>query len=109
MEVPAAPPVETPSVTSAIVDTNVVPPVTEIPVTNPVAAPTAPDMSTMQTNMANAETQALKQAQKPAPIPQRTLTADQLQRLNALTEQYKADQLSPEQYHEQRAKIIAEP
>jgi uncharacterized protein YnzC (UPF0291/DUF896 family) len=30
-------------------------------------------------------------------------------RLNALTEQYKADKLTPQEYHEQRAKILAEP
>jgi len=63
----------------------------------------------MQSGMTNAEAQAIKQAQKPAPVRQRDLTPDQRQRLDALTTQYKADQLSPEQYHEQRAKILAEP
>lgn len=39
----------------------------------------------------------------PSPLP-----ASKSQRLQALLEQYKADQITPEQYHSQRAKIIAE-
>ncbi len=40
------------------------------------------------------------------PVP---LSADKQQRLDALLVKYKADQLTPEQYHQQRAKILAEP
>jgi hypothetical protein len=41
----------------------------------------------------------------PPPSP---LSATKAQRLQALLEQYKTDQITPEQYHAQRAKIIAE-
>jgi hypothetical protein len=43
--------------------------------------------------------------QGPAP----PVSADKEQRLHALLLQYQADQLTPQQYHEQRAKILAEP
>ena len=43
---------------------------------------------------------------EPAPLP---ISADKQQRLADLLRQYKADQLSPEQYHQARTKILAEP
>ncbi|HEX4343016.1 MAG TPA: hypothetical protein VH255_06480 [Verrucomicrobiae bacterium] len=96
------------AVTNAVMDTNVAPPVDQTMMTNAVVqTPAMPDMTT-QTNMASAEAQAMKQADvKPVHVPVPVLTADQQQRLEALTMQYKADQISPQQYHEQRAKIIA--
>ncbi|HXT13155.1 MAG TPA: hypothetical protein VN873_16475 [Candidatus Angelobacter sp.] len=41
--------------------------------------------------------------------PPSPLSPAKQQKLDALLEKYKADQISPEQYHEQRAKILAEP
>ena len=43
------------------------------------------------------------------PGPPPPVSADKVQKLNALLQQYKADQITPEQYHEQRAKILAGP
>jgi len=40
------------------------------------------------------------------PLP---ISAEKQQRLANLLEQYRADQITPEQYHQQRAKILAEP
>jgi hypothetical protein len=37
------------------------------------------------------------------------ISGDKQQRLAALLQQYRADQITPEQYHQQRAKILAEP
>jgi hypothetical protein len=37
------------------------------------------------------------------------VSADKEQRLQELLSKYKADQISPEEYHQQRAKILAEP
>jgi hypothetical protein len=37
------------------------------------------------------------------------LSAAKEQKLNELLNQYRADQITPQQYHEQRAKILAEP
>ncbi len=45
----------------------------------------------------------------PIPGPPPPVSADKEQRLHALLLQYQADQLTPQQYHEQRAKILAEP
>lgn len=45
----------------------------------------------------------------PLPPPPPAVSATKQQRLQQLLQQYMADQLTPEQYHEQRAKILAEP
>jgi hypothetical protein len=37
------------------------------------------------------------------------ISADKQQRLSDLLQKYQTDQISPEQYHQQRAKILAEP
>jgi hypothetical protein len=41
--------------------------------------------------------------------PPSSLSASKQQKLDELLQQYRADQLTPQQYHEQRAKILAEP
>lgn len=41
--------------------------------------------------------------------PASSLPAAKQQKLDALLQQYRADQLTPQQYHEQRAKILSEP
>jgi len=45
----------------------------------------------------------------PLQPPPPTVSAAKRQRLDDLLARYKADQITPEQYHEQRAKILAEP
>jgi len=49
--------------------------------------------------------QPLPPIESPAP----SVAADKEQRLQELLTKYKADQISPEEYHQQRAKILAEP
>jgi hypothetical protein len=46
---------------------------------------------------------------QPIERPVSPLSADKEQRLSELLQQYKADQITPEQYQTQRAKILAEP
>ena len=41
--------------------------------------------------------------------PPPAVAADKEQRLQELLRKYKADQITPEEYHQQRAKILAEP
>ena len=50
-----------------------------------------------------------QQVMKPIEAPPVPLSADKQQRLAELLQQYQKDQLSPEQYHQQRAKVLAEP
>jgi hypothetical protein len=53
-----------------------------------------------------AKPEEVKTAADPVPT---KLPKSKQQRLDELLEAYKKDQLSPSQYHEQRAKILAEP
>jgi len=46
---------------------------------------------------------------KPMESPPLPISADKDQRLQELLKKYKADQLTPEQYQKERAKILAEP
>jgi hypothetical protein len=48
-------------------------------------------------------------ALEPMPPPSLPVSASKAQRLQQLLQQYKADMVTPEQYHDQRAKILAEP
>lgn len=45
----------------------------------------------------------------PLPVPPNGVASSKAQQLQQLLNDYKADRLSPAQYHEQRAKILAEP
>jgi hypothetical protein len=47
--------------------------------------------------------------QTPAPSTQSTGPKTKQQRLNDLLDQYKADKMTPAEYHAARAKILAEP
>jgi hypothetical protein len=58
------------------------------------------------TNAAAATKGATVQALEAPPLP---ISADKGQRLQELLKKYKADQLTPEQYQKERAKILAEP
>ena len=44
----------------------------------------------------------------PIPAPPLPISADKQQRLKELLQKYRADQITPEQYHTERAKILAE-
>ena len=46
---------------------------------------------------------------KPIVAPALPIALSKEQKLSALLSHYKADQLTPQQYHEQRAAILAEP
>ncbi len=68
---------------------------------------------------AEAEKQALKEAEKkqmqsaggfaPMAAPPSSLSGSKEARLAELLELYRADKITPQEYHTQRAKIIAEP
>ena len=45
----------------------------------------------------------------PIPGPGTAVSADKQQRLAELLRKYKADEISPEEYHQQRAKVMSEP
>jgi len=86
---------------------------TPVAVAKPATVPAKPKATTAKpadTSLKTAEGEAMKQA---ASVPvfnsDLPISADKQQRLNALLEQYKADKVTPQQYHEQRAKILAEP
>jgi hypothetical protein len=53
-------------------------------------------------------TSAPAESAQPA-APALPIAASKEQRLQQLLSQYKADQITPQQYHEQRAAILAEP
>lgn len=46
---------------------------------------------------------------RPIEAPALPISASKQARLGQLLDQYKADQITPEQYHQQRAAILAEP
>ncbi|MGA2661765.1 MAG: hypothetical protein ABSH34_30145 [Verrucomicrobiota bacterium] len=46
---------------------------------------------------------------KPLEAPPSAVSVEKQQKLSDLLRKYKADEVTPEQYHEQRAKILAEP
>ena len=86
-------PEATPAATAPVVET-------------PAPAATAPAaVATEATTPAPAEIKA--SVAKPAPSSAPALSKDE--RLMLLLARYKADQITPEQYHTQRAAIIAEP
>jgi hypothetical protein len=78
-------------------------PVTAAPVPNPPKEPKQKKSKEKQT--------AVKAAPNFQPIqgPASPLGSDKKQRLSELLRKYQADELTPEQYHQQRAKILSEP
>lgn len=72
------------------------------------------DKDPSQAASSPAEARALRDAKRAAPpqefpafqAPASPLSADQRQKLAELLERYKADELTPEQYHRERGKII---
>jgi hypothetical protein len=94
----------------------------------PIAAPPAPSAAGTNAldnavNQANAAAAAALQAEQARPLPQPgvdtglprlpvpapAISAEKDQRLKELLSLYAADAISPEQYHAQRAKILAQP
>ena len=74
------------------------------------AAVAAPAVVILQTNVVAAPPASVS-IPSPAPIvaPALPISMTKEQRLQALLAQYKSDQITPEQYHTQRAAILAEP
>lgn len=76
--------------------------------TTTIVAPTTP----VQTEVAPPVQQPVVHQAPTAPVtfeaPALPISGSKEARLAALLQQYKADQITPQQYHEQRAKIIAE-
>lgn len=70
------------------------------------AAPApAPKQKPAKKSVSPQVTQSFPQIEGPAPA----VAADKQQRLDELLRKYRADQVTPEEYHQQRAKILAEP
>jgi hypothetical protein len=85
-----------------------------LPKSNPNAVrPTLPDQPTspptLTPMMGNNQYVAPTMALPTLTGPSTGLSAAKEQKLNELLNQYRADQITPQQYHEQRAKILAEP
>ena len=92
----------------------------------PVTAP-APAPAVAKPAEAKPQETAIKPEVKPAPAkvskkpakgpqafppisgPPPAVSADKQQRLAELLRKYKADEITPEEYHQQRAKILSEP
>lgn len=74
-------------------------------------AATAPEGAKPMAQPSPRKPKTLKGAPEFPPMqpPPPAVSADKEQRLQELLSKYKADQITPEQYHEQRAKILAEP
>ena len=76
-------------------------------------AATAPIVIVSETNAPAASAPAAVSSTIPAPVPivapALPISMTKEARLQALLAKYKADQITPEQYHTQRAAIIAEP
>ena len=93
----------------AMPETNaVVEPVMAMPETNVVVAPV---VMMPETNAVAAPPAAIVNSPGPIPIiaPPLPISMTKEQRLQTLLMLYKADQVTPEQYHTQRAAILAEP
>jgi hypothetical protein len=102
------PPTETPAATPA-------PTATVMPAPNAVtptpATPMPPEVKPVAAMPANASIPQFANEPGYTPIvaPPLPISMTKEQQLETLLAQYKADQISPEQYHKQRAAILAEP
>jgi hypothetical protein len=81
----------------------------------PTPPPVKRSAETEHKKQKSKEPKVARKAPEPRPMyalppgPPPPVSTEKVQKLNALLEQYKADQITPEQYHEQRAKILAGP
>lgn len=80
---------------------------TSKPWTQPYTA--APQRPVAQTQMQMPPTKAPAQTVLTMPAPPTGLSATKQEKLDHLLQLYRADQITPEEYHDQRAKILAEP
>jgi len=94
-----APTAAAPAQAAPVVET---PPMQAAPVQAPAAA--APQMPP-----ANVDYPGKDLGLKPIDVPPPPISADKQAQLQALLAKYMADQVSPEEYHKQRAAILAEP
>lgn len=75
----------------------------------PAAAPAEPAPApTKPAKPAPSKAKPAKAASTPMQTPASPLAGSKEERLKHLLDQYKADQITPEEYHKQRAKIVAE-
>ncbi len=110
--VTAAPsPVATPAPTVAPVPVVVTPAPAAVvaPAPTTPAASTANPVATSPTKPSNATVPGKEAGFTPIVAPPLPISATKEQQLDALLAQYKADLISPEEYHKQRAAILAEP
>jgi hypothetical protein len=83
--------------------------------TPPEAAPIVNEIKSPETNsvapviMENEPAVVVQPVVKPIQTPALPISATKEERLRALLEKYKADQITPAEYHTERAKIIGEP
>ena len=76
----------------------------------PAPAPTVPFVATAPASKpANVNYPGKELGLTPITAPALPITADKEARLQVLLAKYKADQITPEEYHKQRAAILAEP
>jgi hypothetical protein len=93
--------------------TEIQPPPSPAVVATPPPEPVAPEIKTIvtppQKKPDNVNYAGKELNLKPIEAPSLPISADKEARLQALLAKYKADQVSPEEYHTQRAEILAEP
>jgi hypothetical protein len=99
------PPAEAPAVAPATAQ-----PVATKP-QEPIAKPEAKPQPEAKPVAAKPSKKNLKGAPAFPPIqgPPPSISAEKQQRMDELLRKYRADQITPEEYHQQRAKILAEP
>ena len=122
----AAPVAETPTVAAPATAAAVAPPVPAVAEPAPAAtvpetpapaaatapAPTTPEISPAGDTPAQAAARAAvlqKMQESVTPSAAAPVVWSKAEKLQRLLAQYKADQITPQQYHEQRAAIVAEP
>ena len=106
-ELETQPPAEATNVTSAVTKA--------APETKPIAtqsqgSPTPPEAKPMAEKPPKKAGKVTGESSfLPLAAPPPSVSADKDQRLQELLRKYRADQITPEEYHQQRAKILAEP
>jgi len=105
----AAPAVSTPAPAPTVPAPVVVAPVAMAPAPATPAAPEAKPVAANPTKSSNAPVVGQEAGFAPIVAPPLPISAAKQQQLDALLVQYQADQISPEEYHKQRAAILAAP
>jgi hypothetical protein len=76
--------------------------------TAPAAAPAVAASSAQAPTADRKPKPRLASSFQPLPAPALPISNDKQQRLKDLLSKYRADEITPEQYHQERAKILAE-